>query len=298
MELGIGVVGGGFMGRTWSQVAGMAPGTPLRAVAGGRRAAKLAVDYGVAEEPTVDKLLARADVDIVIITSPPRAHLDQVVAAAAAGKHVLVEKPMAPDAAACRTMAAACREAGVALAVVSQHRFRNSPRAARELIESGAIGSIRMVRVTGVDHWWDMTQTADDWKLDAQQMRVFDDWGAHGCDVLCWLVGSQARHRVRAVRALQWHRSASAERDGAVRIRERGHRQRLDDLRDPQTGSRVRAAVPRHRLGGPDRPRRLRRGSTRQGTTNGRPSTASRPSIRSMPWTPSASRPIAASWRT
>jgi predicted dehydrogenase len=48
-----------------------------------------------------------------------------------------------------------------------------------------------MVRVTGVDHWWDMTETADEWKLDAQQMRVFDDWGAHGCDVLRWLVGSR-----------------------------------------------------------------------------------------------------------
>jgi predicted dehydrogenase len=191
MEFGIGVVGGGFMGRTWSQVARLAPGTPLRAVAGGRRAAKLALDYGVAEEPTVDKLIARADVDIVVITSPPRAHLDQVVAAAASGKHVLVEKPMAPDAGQCARMAAACRDAGVALAVVSQHRFRNSPRAAKELIESGAIGSVRMVRVTGVDHWWDMTETADEWKLDTQQMRVFDDWGAHGCDVLRWLVGSR-----------------------------------------------------------------------------------------------------------
>ena len=191
MEFGIGIVGGGFMGRTWSQVARMAPGTPLRAVAGGRRAAGLARDYGVPEEPTVEQMLARADVDVVIITSPPRAHLEQVVAAAAAGKHVLVEKPMAPNAADCRTMVTACRDAGVALAVVSQHRFRNSPRAAKELIDSGAIGTLRMVRVTGVDHWWDMTETADEWKLDADQMRVFDDWGAHGCDVLRWLVGSR-----------------------------------------------------------------------------------------------------------
>ena len=191
MEFGIGVVGGGFMGRTWSQVAQMAPNTPLRAVAGGRRAAALALDYGVDEEPAVQQLLARADVDLVIITSPPRAHLDQVVAAAAAGKHVLLEKPMAPNASDCRTMVAACQEAGVKLAVVSQHRFRNSPRAAKELIDSGAIGTVRMVRVTGIDQWWDMTQTADEWKFDGQQLRVFDDWGAHGCDVLRWLVGSR-----------------------------------------------------------------------------------------------------------
>jgi predicted dehydrogenase len=192
MEVGVGVVGGGFMGRTWSQVATMASSTPLRAVAGGRRAAGVARDFGVPEEPTVGQLFEREDVDVVIITSPPRAHLEQVVAAAAAGKHVLVEKPMAPSGEACRTMVAACRDAGVTLAVVSQHRFRNSPRAAKELIDSGAIGNVRMVRTTGVDHWWDMTETADEWKLDAQQMRVFDDWGAHGCDVLRWLVGARA----------------------------------------------------------------------------------------------------------
>ena len=191
MEFGIGVVGGGFMGRTWSQVAQLAPGTPLRAVAGGRRAAGLARDYGVPEEPSVDALIQRADVDLVIITSPPRAHLDQVLAAARAGKHVLVEKPMAPAAEDCRAMVAACRDAGVTLAVVSQHRFRNAPLAAKQLIDSGAIGPVRMVRVTGVDHWWDMTETADEWKLDTEQMRVFDDWGAHGCDVLRWFVGSR-----------------------------------------------------------------------------------------------------------
>jgi predicted dehydrogenase len=177
------------MGRTWSQVTQLDPDTTLRAVAGGRRAAGLANDYGVPEEPSVEHLLARQDVDAVIITSPPAAHLAQVVAAAAAGKHVLVEKPMARGAEDCRAMVRACTEAGVALAVVSQHRFRNSPRAAKALIDDGAIGQVRMVQVSGVDQWWDMTETGDQWKLDHEQMTVFDDWGAHGCDVLRWLVG-------------------------------------------------------------------------------------------------------------
>lgn len=190
MEYGIGVIGGGFMGRTWSQVTRMGPATPLRAVAGGRRAAGLARDFGVPEEPSVEQLIARDDVDIVIITSPPLAHPEQVIAAARAGKHVLVEKPMARDAAAGRAMVQACAQAGVQLAVVSQHRFRNSPRAAKALIDDGVIGELRMVRVIGVDHWWDMTESQDEWKLDAGQMTVFDDWGAHGCDVLRWFVGS------------------------------------------------------------------------------------------------------------
>jgi UDP-N-acetyl-2-amino-2-deoxyglucuronate dehydrogenase len=191
MEFGIGVIGGGFMGRTWSHVAQLAPGTPLRAVAGGRRAAGLARDYDVAEEPSVEKLLAREDVDIVIVTSPPRVHPEQVMAAAAAGKHVLVEKPMARNADDCRAMVKACDDAGVTLAVVSQHRFRNSPRAVKQLIDDAVIGDLRMVQVTGVDQWWDMTESQDEWKLDPDQMTVFDDWGAHGCDVLRWFVGAE-----------------------------------------------------------------------------------------------------------
>jgi UDP-N-acetyl-2-amino-2-deoxyglucuronate dehydrogenase len=192
MEFGIGVIGSGFMGRTWSQVAQLAPGTPLRAIAGGRRAPKLAADYGVPCETSVQSLIEREDVDLVIITSPPNAHEEQVAAAAAAGKHILVEKPMARGAAACRAMVDSCAAAGVTLAVVSQHRFRNAPRAAKKLIEDGAIGSIRMVRVTGLDQWWDMTESNDEWKLDSEQMLVFDDWASHGCDVLRWFVDSPA----------------------------------------------------------------------------------------------------------
>jgi UDP-N-acetylglucosamine 3-dehydrogenase len=139
----------------------------------------------------VADLLGRKDVAAVIITSPPLAHPEQVAAAAAAGKHVLVEKPMARDASTCREMVRTCADAGVVLAIVSQHRFRDAPRAAKELIESGAIGELRMIRVQGVDHWWDMSTTHDEWKLDPDQMTVFDDWGAHGCDVLRWFVGAE-----------------------------------------------------------------------------------------------------------
>lgn len=191
MQHGIGIVGSGFMGRTWAQVARSGDGTPVRAVAGGRRAVALAQDFDIDLEPSVDALLSREDVDIVVITSPPNAHRDQTAAAAAAGKHVLVEKPMARDSAECRAMVEACERAGTQLAVVSQHRFRNSPMAAKRLIDDGAIGEVRMVRVTGLDAWWDMSETQDEWKLDHQQMRCYADWGAHGCDVLRWFVGSE-----------------------------------------------------------------------------------------------------------
>ncbi len=191
MLLGVGVVGSGFMGRTWAEVAARhVAATSLVAVAGGSRAPRLAADYGVACEPSVEQLLDRPDLDVLVVTTPPNFHREITLLAAARGKHLLVEKPMAHDSDECRAMIDACDAAGVRLAVVSQHRFRDAPLAAKELIEKGAIGRVRMARVTGSESWWDMTETKDEWKLDPEQQKIFADWGAHGCDVLRWLVGS------------------------------------------------------------------------------------------------------------
>jgi predicted dehydrogenase len=191
VALGVGVVGSGFMGRTWAEVAHRHQDlTRLVGVTGGSRALALARDYGVPCTDDLAGLLARDDVDIIVVATPPAVHLEQVAAAAAAGKHVLVEKPMARDAREGMLMVEHCDRADVRLAVVSQHRFRNAPLAAKKLIDDGEIGAVRMVRVTGCEAWWDMTVTKDEWKLDQSQIRVFADWGAHGCDILRWLVDS------------------------------------------------------------------------------------------------------------
>ena len=189
----VGVVGSGFMGRTWSEVAANhAAGTRLTAVAGGRRAAALAADYGVPLEASPETLIARTDVDLVVLASPPAVHRDQAIAAASAGKHVLVEKPMAQDEAECVAMVEACRAAGVRLSVVSQHRFRDTPAAAHRLIADGAIGDVRMIRLTGAElGWWDLKARGDEWKLDPAQQTAWASWSAHGCDLIRWLSGSE-----------------------------------------------------------------------------------------------------------
>ncbi len=190
-EIGIGIVGGGFMGRTWAECAQASEDAALSAVFGGRRSAQLAVDYGMPEEPSMEALLARPDVQAVVITSPPNVHVEQTVMAAEAGKHVLVEKPMARSAEGAQTMVDACDKAGVTLAVVSQHRFRSCQMEAKQMIEDGVIGDIRMVRLSGINEWWDFEESEDAWKLDPEQMNVFHDWGAHACDILRWIVDSE-----------------------------------------------------------------------------------------------------------
>jgi predicted dehydrogenase len=181
------------MGRTWSEVAAKhASGTSLVAVAGGRRAPALAADYGVALEGTPEALIARPDVDLVVLASPPAVHRDQAIAGARAGKHLLVEKPMAQDPDECAAMVEACRAAGVRMSVVSHHRFREVPWAAKRLIDEGRIGEVRMIRLTGLEcGWWDMKARGDEWKLDPAQQTAWASWSAHGCDLIRWFSGSE-----------------------------------------------------------------------------------------------------------
>jgi predicted dehydrogenase len=193
MTVRVGIIGSGFMGRTWSEVAANhASGTTLVAVAGGQRAPVLAGDYGVALETTPDTLVARPDVDLVVLASPPAVHRDQAIAAARAGKHLLVEKPMAQDPDECAAIVEACRAAGVRLCVVSHHRFRDVPSAAKRLIDEGAIGEVRMLRQTGAEcGWWDMKARRDEWKLDPAQQTAWASWSAHGCDLIRWFCDSE-----------------------------------------------------------------------------------------------------------
>ena len=88
-------------------------------------------------------------------------------------------------------MVEACGAAGVRLAVVSQHRFRDAPVAAKRLIDAGAIGEVRMVQVTGAEvGWWDLKARGDEWKLDPRQQTAWASWGAHTCDLLRWFTGA------------------------------------------------------------------------------------------------------------
>ena len=183
MTTRIGIIGGGFMGKTWSEVVTRyVPGAELVAISGGKRGVALAAEYDRPTEPNAEALLARADIDAVVIATPQPTHCDLTIKAARAGKHILVEKPMSMDVAEADRMVAAADAADVRLAVVSQHRFRASPRVAKRLIEEGAIGTIRMVQVRGVSTPWDVPV----------ENEPYADLGFHLLDALRYLVGSEA----------------------------------------------------------------------------------------------------------
>ena len=108
------VLGSGFAGSTYAEAVQYAPDAELVVIAGGRKAAELAAHHGVRAVSDVDGLLDSTDVDAVLIASPNPFHAPQTLRAAASGKHVLVEKPMALTVAECRSMVDACAAAGAA----------------------------------------------------------------------------------------------------------------------------------------------------------------------------------------
>jgi predicted dehydrogenase len=191
MTFGFGLVGSGNMGLVYAEaLATQVPDGHLVAVSGGSRAGALAADYGVPVEDTVEALLARPDVDAVILATPHTTHLPYTRLAAAAGKHVFCEKPMAVTVEECDAMLAACREAGVQLAVASQSRENPMLIEAKRLVDEGAIGEIRMVRMLSSTVGWDVGDLS--WIEDPAEGGAFLDWGVHGMDALTWLTGSRA----------------------------------------------------------------------------------------------------------
>ena len=86
-------------------------------------------------------IIEHPDVNIVYVATPPSSHMEYIIAAARAGKHVLCEKPMALNAAQCDRMIAACDDAGVQLFVAYFRRFWPNLLAMKQLIDDGRIGT-------------------------------------------------------------------------------------------------------------------------------------------------------------
>jgi predicted dehydrogenase len=191
-ELRIAILGSGYMGRSYAEcISKYNTRAQLAAISGGRRAPSLAADYGVAYEPTYAGLLARPDVDAVLVATPHADHRDQVIQAAEHGKHVLVEKPMATTVADCDAMIEACRRANVLLEVIQTLRFRGTPARAKQLIDEGRIGAVRMIR--GQSLCQDYIVDTSSWASLPEHGGAFLDMGVHNFDIMRFWSGSEAR---------------------------------------------------------------------------------------------------------
>lgn len=141
------------------------------------------------------ELLADPEVQAVYICTTNHLHLEDVRACAAAGKHVLCEKPLGLNVSECERMLAACQAAGVKLFTAHCFRYADGARQARERLAAGELGELRAVRI-----WYSFLNPATSWRTDCRISGggPLLDLGPHAFDFLRYLTGDE----VASVQAL------------------------------------------------------------------------------------------------
>jgi predicted dehydrogenase len=186
----VGLVGSGFMGRTNAEtVTRYLRNARLVAVAGGSRAPGLAAEYGAECSPSPEALWERKDIDAVLISTPHAEHAAQAAAAARAGKHILLDKPMATTVVDCDRILEATRAAGVKLMIMFGQRFRTCNMEARRLIRDGAIGDVRMVLELILNSGGFASMPG--WQGRTENAGPFLGHAVHNIDRIRWLTGAE-----------------------------------------------------------------------------------------------------------
>lgn len=195
-QLGVALVGPGKVAHTHAQALAGIRGSRLVAACGRApdRTQAFADQYGVRAYIALDDLLADPDVDAVILCTPHPRHAAQAIAALEAGKHVLVEKPLATTVADCDQMIAAARANNVRLGVISQRRLYAPVERMKNAIGNGKIGTPVLATMT-VLGW----RSADYYAMDAWRGTwngegggVLVNQAVHQLDLLGWLMGPVA----------------------------------------------------------------------------------------------------------
>lgn len=133
--------------------------------------------------------LKNKEIDAVIVVTPTKFHHDIVIAAAKAGKHVFCEKPMALNEKECDEMIAACREHGVKLQLGFMRRFDKNFRRGKELIDSGAVGTVTCIKSNTYG-----PSEPKEWMYDVRtSYGPIGEVNSHDFDTLRWYAGSEVK---------------------------------------------------------------------------------------------------------
>ncbi len=182
------LVGAGLFGEIHAKAYGAHPEAELRVVCdlNGARAKEVGARYG-AERCCTDwrDVVGDADVEAVSIATPDFAHTQIAVAAAKAGKHILVEKPLATTVEECDQIIGAAKESGVKLMVDFHNRWSPAFHETHRLLREGALGDPRFV-------YFRLSNTTFvplkmlSWAAQSSSLWFL---GSHAIDMVCWLVG-------------------------------------------------------------------------------------------------------------
>jgi phthalate 4,5-cis-dihydrodiol dehydrogenase len=203
--IGVGIVGAGWWAREHARAVMSVPTARLIAFASRspERIAGFERDYGVPGLDDYRRLLERADVDAVVVAVPHDLHATIAIAALDAGKHVLLEKPMARDWAECTAIADAVRRGQTAFMLGMTHHFNPAVAAAHRIVAGGDLGPI----VAGsclFTQTWNWRSRAPFYRERALGGGVWLTLGIHFVDRLLWLLGTDVI-AVKAILGRRFH---------------------------------------------------------------------------------------------
>ncbi|WP_257345914.1 Gfo/Idh/MocA family protein [Pseudalkalibacillus decolorationis] len=192
-EFRFGIVGCGVISGTHAEEIKKIENARLVAVADSQveNAKRFGGEYGVDWYADYHKMLSREDIDVVNILTPSGMHADMAVTAAKYGKHVIVEKPMDVTLEKAHEMIKACRDAGVKLSIISQHRFDPDVVKVKQEIESGKLGKtvLGMAAVNWYrsQEYYDSGEWRGTWALDGGGALM--NQSIHYIDLLQYMMG-------------------------------------------------------------------------------------------------------------
>jgi predicted dehydrogenase len=188
-RIGVGVIGVGRMGAFHAEVLARLPEARLVGVADVNpdAARRMGEELEIFWTGDPEALLARRDLEAVVVAVPSRRHVETVGLALRAGRHVLCEKPLALTLEETETVAVAARRAGVILQVGFMRRFDPGYRRARERIAAGAVGRPTLFKSLQFDAGPPPPSIKD----PAQSGGILVDMGIHEFDLGRWMLGDE-----------------------------------------------------------------------------------------------------------
>lgn len=211
--LGFGIIGCGMISKFHAKAIGDVRGAKLVACFDQFPAAadKLGEATGCKAYHKLDEMLADPAVDVVTIGTPSGAHMEPAVAAARAGKHVIVEKPLEITLRRCDAIIAACQKSGVVLSTVFPSRFHDAAQAMKKAVAEGRFGRLTLgdayVKWYRSQAYYDSGAWRGTWDLDGGGALM--NQAIHSVDLLTWLMGPVVE--VRAKTALMAHERIAVE---------------------------------------------------------------------------------------
>ena len=191
--VGFAVIGAGLVGPTHAAAAAAAPGGRLVVVCDliAKRAQALAERHGAEWTTELQSVLDRPDVHVVCVCLPTRLHLDVAERAAAAGKHLVIEKPLELSLERAERLLAAAHGHGVQVAAIFNRRFAPALQAAKRAIDEGHLGRLLVADMYFKSYrsqaYYDESGWRGTWDLEGGAALI--NQGIHGVDLLRWLAG-------------------------------------------------------------------------------------------------------------